>query len=291
MNNQIKTLVLLVTMSALLLWMGQLLGGSSGLMIALMISLVMNWGAYWFSDQIVLRLHGAKPLHDDDPSGVPAMVAELSQRAGIPMPKVYWIPERLPNAFATGRDPEHAAVAVTDGILKVLSPRELRGVLAHELGHIKNRDTLISTLVASLASAVMYFAHMMQWVSFSGGHSREENQRSGSHPLVMLATVIIAPIAATLIQMTISRTREFLADESGAGVSEDPEALASALQKISHPDLLKQLQRGDSSTVTNPAFSHLYIVNSLSAEDMFGWFSTHPPVRERVKRLLNFKKS
>lgn len=283
MNNQIKTVLLLTGVSALFLWIGHMLGGTGGMMTALILSLVMNFSAYWFSDKIVLSMHGAKPLEPGDPWGVHAMVQELCRRASMPMPKVYLIPDRAPNAFATGRDPEHSAVAVTEGILEILNPRELRGVLAHELGHIRNRDILISTIVASMASAVMYLAHMLQWVGLMGGHSREG--RGGVHPLAMLFTIIVAPLVATLIQMAVSRTREHMADETGAEVSDDPEALASALEKISNPRLIQKFREEEAMPDMQPAFSHLYIVNHFSGQSVMSWFATHPPVEERVKRL------
>lgn len=287
MKNQIKTVVLLVSISALFMWIGSLLGGRSGMMGALIMSLVMNLGAYWFSDKIVLSMHGAKPIQPNDPWGVYAMVEELSRKAGIPMPKVYMVPDRAPNAFATGRNPENAAVAVTQGIVEILEPRELRGVLAHELGHVKNRDILISTIVASLASAVMYLGHMLQWAGLFGGGHRDSEGRGGVNPLVMIFTVIVAPLVATLIQAAVSRTREYMADETGALVAEDPEALASALEKISNPRMTREFQRAENMTDMQPAFSHLYIVNHFAGESILNWFSTHPPVKERVKKLRN----
>ncbi len=204
------------------------------------------------------------------------------------MPKVYIVPEYAPNAFATGRNPQNGAVAVTEGLLHILNERELRGVLAHEISHIQNRDILVSTIVASIASAIMYLAHMVQWMGFMG-HHRDDNERSSVNPLAMLVTIILAPLVATLVQAAISRTREFMADETGAHVAEDPEALASALQKISDPSLIKQFQKGEMMPDMQPAFSHLYIVNHFSGESVLNWFSTHPPVKERVKRLLSMR--
>lgn len=288
MKNQIKTVLLLSALSALFLAIGYSLGGQSGMMSALIISMVMNVGAYWFSDKLVLSMHRAQPIGSGHSSGVYEMVQELSRKAGLPMPKVYVVPELAPNAFATGRNPEHSAVAVTEGILRILSPRELRGVLAHEISHIGNRDILVSTIVACLASAIMYLAHMLQWIGLAG-HHRSDNRGSGIHPLAMIMTIVLAPLAATLVQAAISRTREFMADETGAHVGEDPEALASALQKISDPRLIKQFQREDMMPDMQPAFSHLYIVNHFSGENVLNWFSTHPPVQERVKRLLAMK--
>ncbi len=286
MKNTIRTVFLLTSLAALFMGIGYLFGGQSGMMTALGVSLLMNFGAFWFSDKIVLSMHGAKPLGPGDEWGVYLMVQELSARAGIPMPKVYMIPDRAPNAFATGRDPEHAAVAVTQGIVEILSPRELRGVLAHELGHVKNRDILISTMVASIASAIMYLAHMLQWAGImGGGHSRDGEGRGGVNPLAMIFTIVVAPLVATLIQMAVSRTREYMADEAGAEVSEDPEALASALEKISNPMLMRKFQNDEAMPDMQPAFSHLYIVNHFSGEGVMNLFSTHPPVKERVKKL------
>ena len=232
MSNQIKTVLLLAALSAFFLGIGYMLGGRPGMSYAFIMSLVMNFGAYWFSDKLVLAMHRAQPLGPGQASGVYEIVQELCQKADLPMPKVYVIPEQAPNAFATGRNPQNAAVAVTEGILRILNPRELRGVLAHEISHIGHRDILVSTIVASIASSIMYLAHMLQWIGLMGDHKGDEN-RGGIHPLAMIFTIVLAPIVATLVQAAISRTREFMADESGAHVSEDPEALASALQKIS----------------------------------------------------------
>ncbi len=284
-SNQIKTVALLAAIGALFLWIGNALGGQPGMITALLLSLAMNAGAYWFSDKVVLAMHGAKQLQSNDPYGISAMVSELAAKAEIPMPKVYLIEEGAPNAFATGRDPSHSAVAVTTGLLTLLNERELRGVLAHELGHIKNRDILISTIVACFASAVMYLAHMLQWFGAAAGHSREGERHGTVNPIVLLFTVLVAPVIATLVQMAVSRTREYMADESGAGIAEDPEALASALEKISNPDRVRQFQREDRVADMQPAFAHLYIVNHFSNESVLSWFSTHPPVKDRVRKL------
>ncbi len=289
MKNQIKTILLLTALSALFLGIGYSIGGQSGVVSALVISLVMNFGAYWFSDKLVLAMHRAQPIGPGHSSGVYEIIQELCGKAGLPMPKVYVVPEFVPNAFATGRNPQNAAVAVTEGILRILDARELRGVLAHEISHIGNRDILVSTIVASIASAIMYLAHMLQWIGLAGRHRDSESRGGGVHPLAMLFTIIIAPLVATLVQSAISRTREFMADESGAHVSEDPEALASALQKISNPSLIKQFQKDEMMPDMQPAFSHLYIVNHFSGASVLSWFSTHPPVNERVKRLLAMK--
>ena len=288
--NTLKTAFLLVLLSALFLGIGFAIGGQRGMYFAFMMSLLMNFGAYWFSDKIVLAMHKAQPIKPADPSGVYEIVEELCNLAQLPMPKVYRIPEWTPNAFATGRNPKNAAVAVTDGILKILNKKELRGVLAHEISHVQNRDILVSTIVAAFASAIMYLAHMMQWAGMMGGHRGGRGGGRGVNPVVMLATVILAPLVATLIQAAVSRTREYMADESGAHVSEDPEALASALEKISNPQLVKRFQEEEMLPDMQPAFAHLYIVNHFSGESVMSWFSTHPPVKERVKRLLSMRK-
>lgn len=279
-GHQLKTAFLLVLLSAIFLALGYAIGGQQGVMVAFVMSLVMNVGSYWFSDKIVLSMHQAKELPKDH--AVYRLVEGLSQNAGIPMPKVYWIPQLAPNAFATGRDPQHAAVAVTEGILRILDERELRGVLAHELGHVKNRDILISTVVATLASAIMYLAHMLRW---SGMMRRSGDDREGMNPAVLLAVVILAPIATSLVQFAVSRSREYFADETGAGIAGDPEGLASALEKISNPAMSKEFQRQTLNPDMQPALSHLYIVNHFSMESALSLFSTHPPAKERIRRL------
>lgn len=289
MKNQIKTVLLLAILSALFLFIGYSIGGEGGVVSALFFSILMNLGAYWFSDKIVLAMHQAQPISSHHPSGVYQIVQELAAEVNLPMPKVYLVPQLAPNAFATGRNPQNAVVAVTQGILQILEERELRAVLAHELSHIKNRDILVSTIVAAIASAVMYLAHMLQWIGFSRGARSSNDREGGVNPLVLIVTVVLAPIVATLIQMAISRTREFMADESGAYVSKDPEALASALQKISDPRLIQEFKRRQMLPDMQPAFAHLYIVNHFSGESIFSLFSTHPPVTERVRRLLALK--
>lgn len=285
MKNQFKTVLLLSVLGALFLAIGYGLGGRSGMMMALVLSLGMNFMAYWFSDKMVLAMHRAKPIGPGHPSGVYEMLEGLCAKAGLPMPKTYVVPETAPNAFATGRDPKHAAVAVTEGILRLLDERELRAVLAHEISHIGNRDILVSTIVASIASAIMYLAHMLQWAGILGGLRRDGEGRGGVNPFVLLATIVLAPLVATMVQAAISRTREFMADESGARHSEDPDGLASALLKISDPASLRRFRQGEMNPDLQPAFAHLYIVNHFSGEQVMSLFSTHPPVAERVKRL------
>ena len=287
MKHTMKSVLLLVGLAGFFMMIGHWVGGSSGMFIALLFSLAMNLGAYWYSDKMVLAMHKAEQIDASHASGVYQIVEELCAKASLPMPKVYITPEKLPNAFATGRNPENAAVAVTSGLLDILDYRELRGVLAHELGHVKNRDILISTIVASIASAVMYLAHMLQWFSIFGG--RQEDEEGGMNPLAMLFTIIVAPFVALLIQMGVSRSREYMADETGAEISEDPEALASALHKISQPDFQREELRNHQSE-SQPSMSHLYIVNHLSKESLMSLFSTHPPVEKRISNLRLLKR-
>ncbi len=283
MKYQLKTLALLVLLSGLFLVVGSALGGRGGLGIALIMSVVMNIGAYWFSDKIVLAMHGAKPLpaeHED----FKADLAELSQKAGIPTPQLFWIANPLPNAFATGRDPKHGTVVVTKGLINRLSRREVKGVLAHELGHILNRDTLISAVVAVMASALMHFVHFF---AFFGGGNRDGG-RSGN-PVLVIATVILAPLAATMIQLGISRSREYLADETAAKLTGDPEALASALQKISG-EIEAEAEQG--APEPQPGMAHMYIMSPMvGGGGLMSFFSTHPPVKERVQKLLALREN
>jgi heat shock protein HtpX len=277
MTSQLKTALLLGLLTALVLFIGQAMGGRSGLYVAFVFALIMNVGSYWFSDRIVLSMYRARELAPQDAPGLHAMVGELAQNAGIPKPKIYLIPQEAPNAFATGRNPEHGVVAVTEGIMRLLSPEELRGVLAHELGHVKNRDILVQTVAAVLGGVVMMLANMLQWAAiFGGGRSDEEG---GSNPLAAIALAILAPIAAMLIQMAISRSREFLADATGATISGQPLALASALSKIE--GYSRQIpMRG-----ANPATENMFIISPFSAGTAANWFSTHPPTAERIRRL------
>ncbi len=263
-------------LTALMLYLGELLGGKSGLMLGLGFAVVSNFFSYFFSDKIVLALYRAKPVAENDNPGLYKIVRELAQRANMPMPKLYIIPASYANAFATGRNPNHAAVAVTQGILDLLSERELRGVLAHELSHVTNRDILISTVAAIAASAIYTIARIAQWSMWLGGSSDRNNRRG--NPLGLLIMVIVAPLAAMIIQMAISRNREYEADADGAHLSEDPMALADALQKISGTDRAL-------GSMVNPTTAHLFIINPLKGEDVFALFSTHPPLAKRVSRL------
>lgn len=275
--NEIKSLTLLATLTALLLWAGQSLGGQTGLVFALVMAGVMNFGAYWFSDKIVLRMYGAQELSELDAPGLYTTVRELASRARLPMPRLYVIPEDAPNAFATGRNPQHAAVAVTEGLLRALHKDEVAAVVAHELGHVKNRDTLIMTLAATIAGALSMLANMAMWSSLFGGRSADEDD--GPHPLAGLVGVLMAPIAATLVQMAISRSREFLADEAGARISGNPLALASSLRKIEVLSRRMPMHSG------SPATAHLFIQSPFSGGGLVRLFSTHPPTEDRVARL------
>jgi heat shock protein HtpX len=274
--NTLKTTFLMALMTVLLVTAGGMLGGQGGMMIAFFFALVMNGISYWFSDKIVLRMYRAKEVGPQEAPDLHRMVRELALRAQIPMPKLYVIPEDAPNAFATGRNSNHAAVAVTQGIVRILDERELRGVLAHELSHVKNRDILVGTIAAAMAGAVSMLANMAHWGMIFGGRASDE--REGGHPIVALLMIIVAPLAAMLVQMAISRSREFGADATGAAISGDPLSLASALGK---------LQRGAERIPmeANPATAHMFIVNPLTGGGLMSLFSTHPPMEERVRRL------
>ena len=275
--NRIKTVMLLATLTALLMFVGQLLGGRSGLLIALVLAAGMNFLSYWFSERIVLRMYHAQEVNESQAPEVFAIVRDLAMRNQLPMPKVYLIPQEAPNAFATGRNPQHAAVAVTAGITRLLNRQELAAVIAHELGHVKNRDTLIMTVAATIAGALSMLANMAMWGMMLGGRSNDDEE--GSSPLAGIVGIIVAPIAAALIQMAISRSREFSADEAGARFSGNPLALASALRKIE--SWSRQLPMSDGS----PATAHMFIINPFSAAGLAQLFSTHPATEERVRRL------
>jgi heat shock protein HtpX len=276
MSNTLKTTVLLALMTGLLLWIGQALGGSQGLGIALVMAAVMNLGSWWFSDRIVLRMYGARELSQSDAPELYAIVHDLALAAGMPMPRLYMVPSESPNAFATGRSPAHAAVAVTEGIMRLLSRAELRGVLAHELSHVRNRDTLISAIAATLAGVILMVARMAQFAALFGGARRDE--REGGSGLELLVMVVVAPLAAMLIQMAVSRSREYQADATGAHISHSPHDLASALEKIA-------VASGRVPLPAGPATAHLWIVNPLRGSWISNLFSTHPPVEERIRRL------
>ncbi len=278
--NRIKSVMLLATLTALILWVGQAFGGQSGLMLGLIFAAVMNFGAYWWSDQIVLRMYGAQEVTPAQAPALWAMVSELAQRANLPMPQVYIIPEQAPNAFATGRDPAHAAVAVTVGLLDMLDREELAEVLAHELSHVKHRDTLIMTIAGSLAGAMSMIANMAMFSAlFGGGLLGGDDDSDESNPMGGLMGVLIAPIAASLIQMAISRSREFMADEEGAALTRQPLALARALSKLEAWKQRLPMHAG------SPATAHLFIVNPFTGGGLSNLFSTHPATQARIERL------
>jgi heat shock protein HtpX len=271
MSNTIKTAMLLGLMSALLMGIGQMLGGGQGLILGFFFAAIMNFGSYWFSDKVVLRMYNAQEVGPGH--RLYSIVGRLAQRAGLPMPRCYVIPELSPNAFATGRNPQHAAVAATEGILRILSDDELEGVLGHELAHVKHRDILISSVAATLAAAIMMIA---RFAMFFGG-SRDD--REGSNPVALLATIILAPLAAMLIQAAISRSREYDADAGGAAIAGGPNGLVSALRKIESASRQVPLD-------ANPATAHMFIVKPFSAQALLGLFSTHPPTDKRIEALL-----
>jgi len=274
--NTLKTTFLMALLTVLLVTAGGAFGGEGGMVIAFLFALIMNGVSYWFSDKIVLRMYGAKEITQGEAPELHRIVQELALRAKMPMPKLYLIPQEAPNAFATGRDEKHAAVAVTDGILRILDEAELRGVLAHELSHIKNRDILVGTIAATMAGAISMLANMAHWGMIFGG--RSSDNREGGHPIVALLMIIIAPLAAMLVQMAISRSREFGADATGATISGDPSSLANALRKLERG--VKRIPME-----ANPATAHMFIVNPLTGGGLMTLFSTHPPMQERIRRL------
>lgn len=279
--NQVKTVLLLGSLSGLLYLIGFLAGGQKGLLIALIISLLMNFFSYFFSDKLVLAMYGAQELDRTKHVKIYDMVYDLSRNANIPMPKLWYIDTEMANAFATGRNPEHSSVAVTRGILNILEEHELRGVLAHEISHIKNRDILIATVAATIATAISYLANMIQWaVIFGGLNGKDEENRNGG--IAALAIAIIMPIAAMLIQLAISRSREYLADETGAKISYDPLALASALQKLS---MGTKIHHTEPASPAQTATASLFIVYPFSGSGWISLFSTHPPMEKRIEKL------
>ena len=283
-GSTFKTFILLAGLSALLLLIGQALGGRSGLYFALFMALIMNFIGYWFSDKIALAMSGAKEVSIQEAADLHQMVERLAVQAGLPKPRVYIISQDTPNAFATGRNPEHAAVAVTEGLLRILKPQELEGVLAHELAHIRNRDILISSVAAVIAGAISYLATMAQWGAFlgMGRGGDDEEGRGGGNIITVILMAIIAPIAAMLIQMAISRSREYQADATGARIVGAGRPLANALVKLEEYNKQIPMQ-------VNPAQAQMYIVNPLSARGITRLFSTHPPIQERVARLLEMR--
>jgi len=279
MSSTFRTAVLLGLLTALILVMGQALGGPRGLVLAGFLALAMNLGSWWFSDRIVLTMYRARELSPSDAPALHAMVGELASNAGIPTPRVALVPTETPNAFATGRSPGKAVVAVTEGLLRLLSPDELRGVLAHELGHVRNRDILVQSVAAVLAGAIMMVGSWMRWAAIFGMGGGRGDDEGGGNPLAMILMAVLAPLAAMLIQMAISRTREYGADRTGAEISGRPESLASALEKLATAGKRVPMRMGSEAT------AHMFIVNPFTAGSLAGLFSTHPPVEERVRRL------
>jgi heat shock protein HtpX len=272
MSNVFKTALLLGALSALFLFIGEMLGGAQGLVIGFLFAIVTNFVSYWFSDKIVLKMYGAREVGPEHP--LYRIVSRLASRAGLPQPRCYVIPQASPNAFATGRNPKHAAVAATEGILQILNEQELEGVLAHELAHVKHRDILISSIAATIAAAIMMVS---RFAMFFGG-SRDDNR--GSNPFALLATIILAPLAAMMIQAAISRSREFDADAGGSAIAGRPDGLVSALRKIEAASRAVPLD-------ANPATAHMFIVKPFSAAGLLGLFSTHPPTEARIQALLD----
>lgn len=274
--NTLKTMFFMVILTLILVWAGAAFGGRSGMTMALIFALMMNLFAYWFSDKIVLKMYRAQEAKENETPELYSIVRRLAQKAEIPMPKVYIINEDQPNAFATGRNPSHAAVAVTTGIMRILSREELEGVIGHELAHVKHRDILISTIAATIAGAISYLAQMAQWAMIFGGRRDDEGE---GNPIAALVMMIVGPIAAMLVQMAISRSREYAADAGGARIVGNPRSLANALKKLHMASQRIPLE------TANPATAHMFIVNPLSGGGLLRLFSTHPPIEERVARL------
>lgn len=276
MSNVFKTAILLALLTAMLVLLGGAVGGRQGMLIAFFMALVMNFVSYWWSDKIVLSMYGAQQIDEAQAPGLYAMVHRLASKAQIPMPRLYLIPSDQPNAFATGRNPEHAVVAVTEGIMRILDDDELEGVLAHEISHVINRDVLIGTIAATLAGAITYLAHMAQWAAIFGGGRRDDDD--GPSPIVMILMAVVAPLAALLVQLAVSRSREFGADATGARLAGRTWGLSKALEKLDMASHQVPMQ-------ANPATAHLFIVNPLSGQSLARLFSTHPPIEERIARL------
>jgi len=279
MSNVLKTTFLLGALTGILLLFGQVFGGRTGMIIAFGFAIVMNFGSYWFSDKIVLAMYRAKPISESDDPELFSIVRNLATKAGLPMPRVCLIPQAAPNAFATGRNPENAVVAVTDGIRSLLTPEELSGVIAHELAHIGHRDILISSIAATLAGAIMMLGSMAKWALIFGGGRDKDDNLFGT-----LLMAILAPIAAIIIQMAVSRSREYQADQTGAKIAGNPDSLASALEKLT-------LASKRVPMASSPATSHMFIVKPFSGKSVLGLFSTHPPVEKRVERLREMKRT
>ncbi len=277
MGNQIRTTILLAALTALIVLIGRLLGGQQGMIIAFIFAAGMNFFSYWFSDKIVLKMYRAQEATPQQAPEIYDMVRELARRAQLPMPKVYVIPQEAPNAFATGRNPQHAVVAVTEGLVQLMNREEVMGVLAHEMAHVKNRDILIGSIAATMAGAIMILGTMARWAAIFGGGSSNDDEGGGGI-IGLLVMAIIAPLAAMIIQMAISRSREYLADATGAAFAGHPEGLARALEKLGQYS--KRLPMH-----ANPSTAHMFIVNPLSGRRMMSLFSTHPPLEKRIERL------
>jgi heat shock protein HtpX len=282
-SNTMKTTLLLGLMTVLIIIIGGAVGGQGGMIMAFFLAGIMNLGSYWFSDKIVLAMYRAKEIAPQEHPEIHQMVLELAQHAGLPKPRIFLIEDDSPNAFATGRNPEHAVVAVTSGILRILSRQELKGVLAHELAHVKNRDILVGSIAATMAGAIMILANMARWTAIFGGGRDSEDGEGGGGIISLLVMTIVAPIAAMLIQMAISRSREYLADASGAQFSGNPLGLAGALEKLEMAS--KKIPMED----PKPATAHMFIVNPLSGRSLLNLFSTHPPIAERIARLRSMR--
>jgi heat shock protein HtpX len=281
MGNTVKTALLLGALTGLLMLVGGLIGGKGGVYIAFILAVILNFGSYWFSDKLVLKMYKAQEVSESSAPDLHAIVRNLAMKASLPMPRVFIIPEETPNAFATGRNENHAVVAVTEGIMRILSKEELEGVIAHELSHIKNKDMLISSIAATIAGAISMLATMAQWAAiFGGGRSTDEDNGGGIIGLIAMA--IFAPLAAAVIQMAISRSREYLADAGGASITKNPYGLASALEKLTKASQIIPMD-------AKPSTAHLFIVNPLSGKAFMNLFSTHPPLEERIARLRSMK--
>ncbi|MFA3783966.1 zinc metalloprotease HtpX [Melioribacteraceae bacterium 4301-Me] len=275
--NSVKTVILMTAMMILFMIVGSMLGGDTGLIIAFIFSLMLNFGAYWFSDKVVLRMYGAREVTAEEMPQLYNIVRELSMKAELPMPRIYIIDNPTPNAFATGRNPQNSAVAVTTGIMKILNKDELEGVLSHELTHVKNRDILVSTIAATLVGTITFIARMAGWAAMFGGYGSSRDRNNNA--LADLALIILAPIAAVLLQLAISRSREYMADAGGAKISGKPLALASALEKLTKTNEVLPMKNAGPST------AHLFIVNPFSGKAIMKLFSTHPPIEDRIERL------
>lgn len=281
MGNQLRTAFLLVVMTILIMWIGQMFGGRQGMFIALLLAAGMNFFSYWYSDKIVLRMYRAQEVTEQQAPELYRIVSELARNGNLPMPRVFIIPQDAPNAFATGRNPQHAVVAATRGLLNLMNPEQIKGVLAHEMAHVKDRDILIGSIAATMAGAIMMLASMARWSTLFGGFGRSDNE-GGSGILGLIAVSIVAPIAALIIQMAVSRSREFQADAMGAKIAGNGEGLASALEKLSAHSKQLPMQ-------AHPSTAHMFIVNPLSGRSMMSLFATHPPIEERIARLRGIR--